>query len=152
MADRLGHNRGSDQLAYATLPATAPAGETRFVLTTAQAKALGLVTPVGGLDGSVGFSGPTSRFDFDRSDGISPGQYDFVGVAEHEISEILGRISGLSSDDPHYATAYDLFRFSGTGTRSFSYDGIGLLLDRRRRHRPRQFRRRRAAMATAATG
>ncbi|MBV8912522.1 MAG: NF038122 family metalloprotease [Acetobacteraceae bacterium] len=114
----------ADRQAYATLPATAPAGESQYVLTSAQAKALGLVAPNGtALDGSIGFG--ASPYDFNPSDGISAGTYDFVAVAEHELSEVLGRISGLSSSAPAYATALDLFRFTSDGVRTFSYTGNG---------------------------
>jgi hypothetical protein len=114
----------ADQQAYGTLPASAPAGESRYVLTAAQAKALGLVAATGtSTDGSIGFG--VNSYDFNPSDGITYGTYDFTGVAEHEISEVLGRISGLTSTTPSYATALDLFRFSSTGVRTFSYNGNG---------------------------
>jgi hypothetical protein len=38
-------------------------------------------------------------FDYDRSDGITPGQFDFVGVAVHEIGHGLGFISGVDDVD-----------------------------------------------------
>ena len=114
----------ADRQAVATLPATAPAGQLQYVLTSAQAKALGLVSPNGtGVDGSIGFG--LSPYDFNSGDGVSYGTYDFVSVAQHELSEVLGRISGLSSATPTYATALDLFRFSSDGARAFSYNGNG---------------------------
>ncbi|MBC8440388.1 MAG: hypothetical protein H8D87_11970 [Deltaproteobacteria bacterium] len=73
-----------------------------------------------GSDGSITFSSGFS-WDFDPSDGISAGTYDFVGVAMHEIGHALGFISevdfvdglwnaGLSSDSIS-PTTLDLFRF-----------------------------------------
>ena len=111
----------ADKSAYASLPAGNPLGTANYVLTSAQAKALGLVNPTSGIDGYIGFGGSTGGYDYNRADGITGGQYDFTGVVQHEVSEVLGRISGLSSPTPRYATAYDLFRFSSPGQRSFSY-------------------------------
>jgi hypothetical protein len=110
----------ADRSAIATLPASAPAGQSRYVITAAQAKALGVVSPTGGVDGSIGFG--NNNYTFGQSGAAAPGTYDFVGVAEHEITEVMGRISGLSSTSPSFATAEDLFRFSGTGVPSWDYN------------------------------
>lgn len=96
-------------------------------MTTANAKALGLgVTNATAADASITFSSAFS-WDFDSSNGISSGTYDFVGVAAHEIGHALGFISnvdmldvyggqGYSSDDLTYygygPTTLDLFRYS----------------------------------------
>ncbi len=70
---------------------------------TAQIKALGL-TPTyaannpGGRDGSVSFSN-AFNWDFDRSDGLTQGFFDFVGVAAHEIGHALGFRSGVDLAD-----------------------------------------------------
>ena len=74
-------------------------------MTRANAKALGLgstgllatsTDPVctGSCDGYIAFSN-TFSFDFDPSNGISSGQFDFVGIAVHEIGHALGFISGV---------------------------------------------------------
>ena len=118
----------ADRSAVASLGSTAPAGETRFVLTSAQAKGLGLVDANGtGLDGSIGFGGSTAGYTFDDSNGVAANTYDFVSVATHELEEILGRISGLGSATPQYATALDLFRYSATGVSSFDYNSSAYL-------------------------
>jgi hypothetical protein len=114
-------------------------------LTTANMKALGLATTQTS-DASIAFNSDVS-FDFDRSDGISAGSYDFVGVATHEIGHALGFMSGVNildynplnfSNDLTYVNALDLFRFSAdsynqgkstidwtadTGEKYFSLDG-----------------------------
>ena len=68
------------------------------------------------MSGSI----PPTLFSF-NSASTPAGQYDFVALAEHEISEVMGRLSGLSSSKPAYATPYDLFRYSAAGKNSFSY-------------------------------
>ena len=88
-------------------------------LTTANMKALGLATTQLS-DSSISFNRNVS-FDFDRSDGISTGSYDFVGMAAHEIGHALGFISGVNildynannlSNSLTYVNSLDLFRFS----------------------------------------
>lgn len=91
-----------------------------FFLTSAEAKAVGLV---GGqstaADGYIGLTGNTSALYFPALGGaIKSTQYDAVGVAAHEISEVMGRIglegAALGSIS-HAYTALDLFRYSAPG-------------------------------------
>ena len=83
-------------------------------VTDANARALGLLpaATAGAIDGYVGFSS-SSTWDFDRTNGISAGAYDFYGVVLHEITEVLGRMSFV--DDPSLISLQDFFRFSGLG-------------------------------------
>lgn len=92
---------------------------------TAQVKALGLV-PIyaannpGQRDGSVSFSN-AFNWDFDRTDGLTPGFFDFVGVAAHEIGHALGFRSGVDLADINigasglnniaWGTVNDLYRY-----------------------------------------
>src|SRR5262249_50431697 len=81
-------NSASDATAVAHLPTHDPGpGGTDFRIGIAEAKALGLPISINAStsDGSVGFAA-----DWD------PSQPNFVGVAEHEISEVLGRSSGIN--------------------------------------------------------
>ena len=110
----------ADQSAYSSLPSAAPAGQSRYVITSAQAKALGVVAPTGSaLDGTIGF-GSGAAYSFNPKT-VASGTYDFVGVVEHEMTEVMGRISGLANASPSYATLEDLFRFSAPGTRNWNY-------------------------------
>jgi hypothetical protein len=64
-------------------------------MTTANAKALGLIDKNNlGVDADISFS-TLFDFDFDRSNGISNGTFDFIGIAAHEIGHALGFFSGV---------------------------------------------------------
>lgn len=66
-----------------------------ITMTTANAKALGLLAGShAATDASITFS-KLFAFDFDPSDGIGAGQFDFVGIAAHELGHALGFISGV---------------------------------------------------------
>src|SRR5207248_3578686 len=78
-----------DAAAIASLPSTSPVNGT-FWESTAEAKATGLLAASGALDGYVGFAAG-NLFDFDNSNGVSAGLYDFFGTVAHEISEVMGR-------------------------------------------------------------
>ena len=115
-----------DKTAIKNLPAASSAAGNTFVLASAQAKALGLISGRNtAYDGYIGF-GSATKYDYDRSNGISTGYFDFVGLAEHEIDHVLGHFSGIGDG---YATAFDLFRCSNgspsftSGPSTFSIDG-----------------------------
>jgi len=109
--------------AVANLPKGAPSGVGQYVIPSAEAKVLGIISATkSALDGSIGFAGSSSGYDFSPTDGITAGTYDFQAVAAHELDEVLGRISGLSSTSPTYRTTFDLFRYSTPGVLSFGYN------------------------------
>jgi hypothetical protein len=109
------------QTVVANLPATNPAPTNNYWLSTADAKALGLDN-YGGSDGAVTFSNAVS-YTYDPNNRGVAGEYDFIGVAEHEISEVMGRIPGLGSDYGNGASydLNDLYRFTN-GVRNFTVD------------------------------
>lgn len=106
----------------------------RFASPTPKPRHLGL-TPTGAVvgacaticDASIRFNAGVFTFDFDPTDGISAGAFDFVGVATHEIGHALGFISGVrkrldinsppvngpfSDHQFTYVSGLDLFRYS----------------------------------------
>lgn len=102
------------------LPASDPTGGRTITVTTADAKALNLNTFSGpnASDGAVGFNS-NYQWTFNPNQRAVPNEYDFIGVAEHEISEVLGRQSAL---DPTCTggsacpeSVQDLFRYTSPG-------------------------------------
>ncbi len=67
------------------------------------------------MDGSIGFASDVN-YTFDPTNRAVAGKYDFIGVAEHEITEVMGR---LTFDLSTTFLPYDLFRFTNSGARSF---------------------------------
>ena len=118
-------------LGASTLPNASPFGAGDLVLTNADVKALNLPSPGAtsdGLDGSVGFVTDVN-WSFATDTTPADGQYYFVGALEHEITEVMGRNSGLDQSGRY--DLLDLYRYSGNGQRQlgkgdpsyFSVDG-----------------------------
>ncbi len=103
--------------------------ETSITLSTANAKALGLGTGLDpvygyfppGVDAEISFNTDyETTFDYDPSNGITPGTTDFVTVARHEIGHALGFFSVTDVQDlnPGFtlrANTFDVWRFEETG-------------------------------------
>lgn len=104
-----------------------------MAISTANLKALynnaNLGTAV--IDGDIAFSS-TFNFDFDPTNGISAGAYDFIGVAVHEMGHALGFLSAAEDfdysvgsagnpDDFWWAYAADMFRYSAPGVLDWSF-------------------------------
>jgi len=112
-------------------------------ITKASAKALGVTTDANGnainyasADAAITFSS-NFAFDFNPTNGITAGQYDFIGVAIHEIGHALGFVSGVDSYDGRtgpggpnatlgtlegfvVASQLDLFRYSAADKMDWS--------------------------------
>jgi Ca2+-binding RTX toxin-like protein len=110
-----------DASAVASLPATSPVNGT-FWESRAEAKADGLLGASSSVDGYVGFAAG-NLFDYDNSNGVTSGQYDFFGVVGHEISEVMGRsvlAGGSIGGTPNGYYPLDLFHFASNGVHDFS--------------------------------
>jgi len=105
----------ADTNSVASLPATDPTGGGTWLVPLAEARVLGLI-PVDypDEDGEVGFASDVI-YTFDPNNRSVTGKFDFIGVAEHEISEVLGR---CSIDLTTGFVPYDLFRFTNNAARS----------------------------------
>jgi hypothetical protein len=108
------------------LSVDSPPSTANYFVTSAEAKALGLVSGSStAIDGYIGLANSSSLFF--GSGKIGSSQYDAVGVAAHEISEVMGRIgtegASLGSTKDVY-TPLDLFRYEAPNVRDLS-DGTG---------------------------
>lgn len=121
-----------DFTAVGTLPATDPfpgTSATRDIwVIEAEAAALGLLPEGTPIETHIGFSN-TDTFDYTRNDGITAGQYDFMGIVAHELTHAMGRFLGVgennaiggATSDPDYMPL-DLFHYRA-GTRTFTRGG-----------------------------
>ena len=102
-----------------TLPAQAPAGApSTLFMPSAEEKALGFIANNSNIDGYVGFDSTPGTFSYGIGTTPPSGQYYFVGVVEHEFTEIMGRTSYLDYKGDY--STMDLFRYSAPGVRQFT--------------------------------
>lgn len=116
--------------AAANLLASTPSGVSRYVIPSAELKALGLISATQSSDdGYIGFTGTPAEFTIPTPAQIASGTYkvaagtfDFAAVAAHEMEEVLGRISGIyQNSTPSYRTVFDLYRYDAKGALEDSY-------------------------------
>lgn len=123
------HGSQTSVLADAALSAA------NFFITSAEAKALHLVSGAStAIDGYIGLTNSPALLDFPANGAaIKSTQYDAVGVAAHEISEVMGRI-GMQGETlgqfKHVYTPLDLFRYSAVNTPALSVGNGYFSIDR----------------------
>src|SRR6185312_15080076 len=103
----------ADSNSVASLPASDPTGSGPWFVAWPEARVLGLISPNDPTeDGEVGFA-TNVNYTFDPNNRSVPGKFDFIGVAQHEVSEILGR--NTADLDPSFGfVPNDLFRFTNS--------------------------------------
>ena len=125
----------NDQTAVNHLGVADPTNGGAFFVSVAQSDVLNIQQS----SEDAGWAGLSSAFNFtfDPTNRSAPNLYDAVGVMEHEISEVLGRIadSGQVSGGVAQYDILDLFRYASAGhlqltpgAASFSIDGTNLSL------------------------
>jgi hypothetical protein len=112
----------TDQTAVSNLPATDPTAGQSFWFPVAEGRALGLYPASNAAtDGTVIF-GAGFNYTYDPNNRAVPGEFDFFGVAAHEISEVMGRIGLLGTtlnSNPAY-DPLDLFGYTSAGALSLN--------------------------------
>ncbi len=105
----------SDLISIANMLANYPISNATFKVSRRRARRVGMIAgDAAGIDGAVGFDS-TAPFTFDPNNRAVMNKYDFIGVAEHEISEVMGRFGlGSNAAGPLY-TPLDLFRYTSPG-------------------------------------
>jgi hypothetical protein len=105
------------------VPTDPVSGTHTWWVTRAQAKAIGLLPSDLNNDGKTTF-GAGNPFTF--SGPITPGTYDFQGIAAHEISEVLGRdgiSGGTISGNANSYSLFDNFSYKGPAVKGLGNDG-----------------------------
>lgn len=110
----------ADFSSVASLPASDPTGSSTWYVPRAECKALGLSGVSANdttTDGTVTFSS-TKSYTFDPTNRAVAGKFDFIGVVQHEITEVMGRAYLLNYGIGGYSPC-DLFRYTNAAARSF---------------------------------
>jgi len=120
----------ADSVALASLTAD-PTGGGNYVLNDAQAKALGFRSATNSSSDGTVTIGAGYNFTFDPNNRAVSGKYDFIGIVEHEISEVMGRASGLGASfgTGQYSSVYevfDLYRYKAANVKTVNPNDTGV--------------------------
>src|SRR5437016_5185577 len=108
-----------DTTAVANLPAADQTGGTNYLLARGLAKGLGQVAAVDpATDGTFSY-GTGNSYTFDPNNRAQFAKFDFIGVPEHELTELMGRVCRVNSTGNGWRVLDD-YRFKSTGVRSTS--------------------------------
>jgi hypothetical protein len=117
--DNNAHPSADGTASTAALPASDPYSCSTFLVARALAKALGNIPSDTNNDGTFTF-GTSFSYTYDPLNRAVPGKIDFIGVAFHEITEVMGRVARLNSSG-NCNRPYDVFRFTGAGVQSLAF-------------------------------
>ena len=117
--DNTAHPSPDGTTSTAALPAVNPYACTTFLVSRGLAKALGNIPSDATNDGTFTF-GTTHAYTYEPANRAVPGRFDFIGVALHEITEIMGRVARLNQTG-NCNRPFDVFRFLGAGTQSLIF-------------------------------
>jgi hypothetical protein len=117
--DNNAHPSADGTTSTAALPAADPYSCSTFLVARALAKALGNIPSDATNDGTFTF-GTSFSYTYDPLNRAVAGKVDFIGVAFHEITEVMGRYARLNSTG-NCNRPYDVFRFTGAGVQSLTF-------------------------------
>ena len=115
-----------------TFAATNEPTSNQFAVTSADAKTLGIPEPGGfqAYDAYIGFSTLSTGLSYNTranasglNSGTGPNQVDLQAVAEHEISEAMGRVGSEGDLIANAYTPLDLFNYQSPGVLELSANG-----------------------------
>ena len=117
--DNTAHPSPDGTTSTAALPAVNPYACMTFLVARGLAKALGNI-PSDAINDGIFTFGTTHAYTYDPANRAVPGRFDFIGVALHEITEIMGRVARLNQTG-NCNRPYSVFRFLGAGTQSLIF-------------------------------